>query len=947
MAVGTRSSSRKANYNENVVPVHGGSKRCDKSIDSVASPRLSSIDVVTSFSSDCKRQRLDCNSTKLEESSRFLEYWVSVQLSNVQQHKYCSTLLSNSRSLCSPSKTDPIGVLRSILVSNRHCCDHPCDVDQSLREVGIEASGKLKLLDEMLREIKKLGSKVLILFHYIGGSGRDLMGDILDDFLLQRFGIDSYERVDNGIIASKKRSALKRFNDEKERFVFLLETRACLPSIKLSAVGAVIIFGSNWSPVNDLRALQRITLDSRFEQIRVFRLYSSFTLEEKLLILAKQDKTIDSNVENISPCTSHMLLQWGASYLFSQLEIFHDSASTLSHQSHLQYVVQEFLTILHRTVRDDMSELSLILQAKQNQGLYRTEMPLFGEQKIQVMDEDEPHTFWTELLEGKHPRWKCSTYWRNRKRVRCFDELQERPQDESAQVAKRRKNFVLMPAKEISLAETKTAPSEVLEGGSVQREKGRTNPMENNQQDDGALCIIEMQNAPQAAETSTFNGAIVELTESLRQMRSSESTSNRSPPNLPSVSAVEHQSNNEDQTAHQSSQAPRQSVANHIELSNQDVLQASDTREAPVPSDSNDQQVGVLCIMNKESELPERMNPVFTNIDFLPYSSPEVAAVCRANNKMQNTSQTAETSTFNGAIDVTRNVSNPNANVVELKVVSAVEHRPNNGGHNSNQSCQAPREAPIPLVSNVLPLRTAPAVSSRMPLTLYHDPLQIEMERIMKEKEQTTKIHKEMKLQLKSECDKKIELAVAKIRRKYDAKINEKEAEFLVKQKELDVNYSKVVKNKMLADAFRSKCTDNRASGLPSAASAISMQTVFPAVVYAQTMASPLQVYNPWAFFSGTPTTRPPRIGIVSSSAGSHQIGTAIHDPASHLQLFRPLSSISVSGLPLHSDEFSGRQAHHNRPAASVSLWQPYVKPPIHTGRHQLQAANPVGTNMK
>ncbi|KAK9022272.1 hypothetical protein V6N11_002552 [Hibiscus sabdariffa] len=400
------------------------------------------------------------------ESSRFLEYWVPVLLSNVQLEKYCFTLVSNSLSLCSPSKTDPVGVLRSILVSSRKCCDHPYDVDQSLQmlltkglkeveflEVGIKASGKLQVLDAMLWEIKKRELKVLILFQYIGGSGRDLMGDILDDFLRQRFGIDSYERVSNGVTPSKKQSALNRFNNESERFVFLLETRACLPSIKLSAVGTVIIFGSDWSPSNDLRALQRINIDSQFEHIKVFRLYSPFTVEEKLLMLSKHDKAIDSNVENISPSISHMLLKWGASYLFSQLENFHDistlDASTLSQKSHLKDVIQEFYTILLQTGIDDTSKLSLILQAKQKQGthrteMYRTEMPLFGEQKIQVMNEDSSHTFWTKLLEGKCPRWKYSTNTsqRNRKRIQYFDELQNRPQAESAEVTKRRKKFV-------------------------------------------------------------------------------------------------------------------------------------------------------------------------------------------------------------------------------------------------------------------------------------------------------------------------------------------------------------------------------------------------------------------------------------------------------------------------------------------------------------------------
>ena len=53
------------------------------------------------------------------ESSRFVEYWVPVLLSNVQLEQYCFTLLSNSLSLCSPSKTDRVGALRSILISSR------------------------------------------------------------------------------------------------------------------------------------------------------------------------------------------------------------------------------------------------------------------------------------------------------------------------------------------------------------------------------------------------------------------------------------------------------------------------------------------------------------------------------------------------------------------------------------------------------------------------------------------------------------------------------------------------------------------------------------------------------------------------------------------------------------------------------------------------------------
>lgn len=83
-------------------------------------------------SDDLNIQSNDNNISKLKEKisrfiayecktefSRFVEYWVPVQISNVQLEQYCATLLSNSIALCSSSKTDPVGTLRDILISTR------------------------------------------------------------------------------------------------------------------------------------------------------------------------------------------------------------------------------------------------------------------------------------------------------------------------------------------------------------------------------------------------------------------------------------------------------------------------------------------------------------------------------------------------------------------------------------------------------------------------------------------------------------------------------------------------------------------------------------------------------------------------------------------------------------------------------------------------------------
>jgi chromodomain-helicase-DNA-binding protein 3/chromodomain-helicase-DNA-binding protein 4 len=70
----------------------------------------------------------------------------------------------------------------------------------------------------------------------------------------------------------------------------------------------------------------------------------------------------------------------------------------------------------------------------------------------------------------------------------------------------------------------------------------------------------------------------------------------------------------------------------------------------------------------------------------------------------------------------------------------------------------------------------------------------------------------EQKLCLKSDYDKKIEEAVAELRRQCETKLKEEEAEFLHIKNKLDANHNKVLMNKILAEAFRSKCMDLRAS---------------------------------------------------------------------------------------------------------------------------------------
>lgn len=368
---------------------------------------------------------------------------------------------------------------------------------------GINESGKFQFLDMMLSEFKKQGLRAVILFQvrrylasdivvpfkcvstvflclflilifllFIKELGKDAVGNFLEDFMRQRFGPDSFERIVAGIQANKRNVALNKFNEKSSQFVFLMETRACLPSIKLSSVNAVIIFGSDWNPMNDMRVLQRVTLDSSSEQIPVFRLFLSHTLEEKILSLAMQEKCVEYSVQHMTWNTSHMLLVWGASHQFKSLEDFHreaaenSSAYSLSNYSSLgvaakkirssplEHAIQEVLQIASNVGEIKSKNSSVILSVQKVGGTYRTESSLPGELQNQVMGEGQPHIFWAKLLDGKQPQWKFISGSTQRNRKRVLYSGKEAVTEETSKKRRKVVNNVELPSQELESAGT-------------------------------------------------------------------------------------------------------------------------------------------------------------------------------------------------------------------------------------------------------------------------------------------------------------------------------------------------------------------------------------------------------------------------------------------------------------------------------------------------------------
>ncbi|CAI9268087.1 unnamed protein product [Lactuca saligna] len=342
-------------------------------------------------------------------SSEIEEYWVPLHLSHMQMEQYCSLLNSNFESLSLSSSSRNNATLHDILTKTQKCCDHPYLVDPTLRKslkkdvdklgAEINASGKLQLLDKLLLKIKRYGLRVIVLFQSVVSSEKITIGDILEDLVDRRFGQDSYVRIQPKILSiSKRKEAVNMFsNIESGAFVCLLDYHDCQSTIRLSSVDIVILLNSDWNPSDDLKALHKLSLDS--SHLRIFRFYSSFTIEEKSLILSKQGTILDSRTACINYNTCHRLLSWGASYLFNNLSTKSKSKSDTS----LDDLVLELSSMfLNKTENTDCLKSLIISKATIHDGIYSKDILLMGETEAHTKEscsideylmENEPNNF--------------------------------------------------------------------------------------------------------------------------------------------------------------------------------------------------------------------------------------------------------------------------------------------------------------------------------------------------------------------------------------------------------------------------------------------------------------------------------------------------------------------------------------------------------------------------
>ncbi|XP_027059374.1 chromodomain-helicase-DNA-binding protein 1-like isoform X2 [Pocillopora damicornis] len=184
--------------------------------------------------------------------------------------------------------------LMNILIQLRKCINHPYlfdGVEPEPFELGehlVDASGKLRIIDQLLIFLKARGHKVLMF------SQMTRMLDIIQDYLGYR-GY-SYERLDGSVRGEERYLAIQNFNETEDTFIFLLSTRAGGQGLNLMSADTVIFVDSDFNPQNDLQAAARAHRIGQTRPVKVIRLVARSTVEEIVLKRADDKLKLTNSV---------------------------------------------------------------------------------------------------------------------------------------------------------------------------------------------------------------------------------------------------------------------------------------------------------------------------------------------------------------------------------------------------------------------------------------------------------------------------------------------------------------------------------------------------------------------------------------------------------------------------------------------------------------------------
>ncbi|KAG6816760.1 hypothetical protein H0H87_003155 [Tephrocybe sp. NHM501043] len=192
--------------------------------------------------------------------------------------------------------------LQNAVMQLRKVCSHPYLFDWPLDlrtqqpildDDIVNASGKMMVLDRLLRELFRRKHKVLLFSQFT------TMLDIIEDWAKELMGWNIC-RIDGQTSPMECREQMNIFQSGGDApdapCLFLLSTRAGGLGINLVAADTVIFYDQDWNPQMDAQAQDRAHRIGQTKPVLIFRLVSAHTIETKIMQRATEKRQLEALV---------------------------------------------------------------------------------------------------------------------------------------------------------------------------------------------------------------------------------------------------------------------------------------------------------------------------------------------------------------------------------------------------------------------------------------------------------------------------------------------------------------------------------------------------------------------------------------------------------------------------------------------------------------------------
>ncbi|KAH0487283.1 MAG: hypothetical protein KVP17_002583 [Porospora cf. gigantea B] len=165
-----------------------------------------------------------------------------------------------------------------IIAKLRKVCNHPEMLKEPTeRHIRVEDSGKTILIERVLDSWFAESAKALIFSQSLD------MLDALEDYMTTKRPQYTFLRLDGSVNIGKRTKLVDEFNSSKDVFAMLLTTQVGGVGLNLMGANRVLIVDPDWNPVTDTQARERSWRIGQANDVVIYRLITSHTIEEKIL----------------------------------------------------------------------------------------------------------------------------------------------------------------------------------------------------------------------------------------------------------------------------------------------------------------------------------------------------------------------------------------------------------------------------------------------------------------------------------------------------------------------------------------------------------------------------------------------------------------------------------------------------------------------------------------